>query len=116
MPSKPSYRAFAKLYITAANDSGEEALGSGVMALLRGVEQAGSLNRAAKEMEMAYSKAWKLVKRAEEHMGFALIEREGARGSKLTSEGVRLLQSFEAVSRKLSDYADELLQQELSRR
>ena len=38
--------------------------GKGTASLLRGVEKHGSLNKAAKELRMAYSKAWRLVKEA----------------------------------------------------
>lgn len=61
--------------------------GKGVAGLLAGVEQHSSLSQAAKNMGMAYSKAWKIIKTTEEHLGEALIERLGARGSKLTEKG-----------------------------
>lgn len=115
MSTKPTYRAFAKLYLAPLDGSDEDALGNGLAALLRGVEQTGSLNRAAKEMHMAYSKAWKLMNSAEEHLGVQLIQRDGARGSTLTEEGARILHSFDAVSQQLNDYANELLQRELSK-
>lgn len=44
--------------------------------LLREVERTGSLQKAAKNMNMAYSKAWKMLKGAEKEWGFALTDRE----------------------------------------
>jgi len=61
--------------------------GKGVAGLLTEIEKCSSLNQAAKNMGMAYSKAWKKMKETEKHLGFPLIERLGARGSKLTEEG-----------------------------
>ena len=40
----------------------EKAFGPGMVMLLREVERTGSLQKAAKNMNMAYSKAWKMLK------------------------------------------------------
>ena len=40
----------------------EKAFGPGMVMLLREVERTGSLQKAAKAMNMAYSKAWKMLK------------------------------------------------------
>ena len=108
------YKAFAKLFIAPADGDPESSFGGGLIALLRGVQETGSLNRAAKDMHMAYSKAWKLMNSAEEQFGVKLIERDGARGSNLTEEGVRLVAAFNAVNQELTEYATRRLQEELS--
>ena len=54
----------------------EKAFGPGMVMLLREVERTGSLQKAAKNMNMAYSKAWKMLKGAEKEWGFALTDRE----------------------------------------
>ena len=48
----------------------EKAFGPGMVALLRAVEKTGSLQRAARSMNMAYSKAWKMLRVAEKEWGF----------------------------------------------
>ena len=48
------------------NENGEKFFGEGPCRLLRLVEETGSLRCAAATMEMAYSKALKLVKQAED--------------------------------------------------
>ena len=53
-----------------------KAFGPGMSALLRGVEETGSLQGAAQGMNMAYSKAWKMLKESEKAWGFPLTERE----------------------------------------
>ena len=40
--------------------------GPGVAMLIEGVKRTGSLSSAAKEIGMAYSKAWRIIKRSEE--------------------------------------------------
>ncbi len=61
--------------------------GRGIAQLLDGIDRFGSLNMAAKEMEMAYSKAWRIIRQAEEEFGLQLITRDGAHGSSLTEKG-----------------------------
>lgn len=56
--------ASVKLFLRT-NDSGQATgLGLGVVELCQRVERLGSLNRAAQDMGMAYSKAWRIVKNA----------------------------------------------------
>ena len=83
---------------------GRPAVGLETFELLRRVESTGSLKRAASDMGMAYSKAWQSVRRAEETLGFALLDRQtggrGGGGSTLSAEGKWLVGAF-------GDLADE---------
>ena len=82
------------------DEMGEKFFGEGPCRLLHGVEETGSLRAAALSMGMAYTKALKLVRRAEEVLGFALTTRTaGGRdggGSSLTPEGKEWLQRYES--------------------
>jgi molybdate transport system regulatory protein len=93
-------------------DGGEPIFGSGICQLLVRVESTGSLRCAAAEMGMAYSKAWQVVRRAEEHLGFALIYRQvgGKRGggSTLSDDGKRLVASFGALTDEAGPLLDRL--------
>lgn len=81
--------------------------GKGTVSLLQGIVRHGSLNRAAKEMHMAYSKAWRLVKEAEGHVGVELLDRRGPHGSDLTPEGKKLLAVYDQMERELKAYAQQ---------
>lgn len=74
--------------------------GPGIAELLSGIECSGSLNQAAKDMNMAYSKAWKIIREVEEKLGFQLIERRGAHGSVLTVQGKKTLEAFFEMEQK----------------
>ena len=91
-------RAVTKIQFT--DDEGNKFFGEGPLRLLRCVERTGSLRAAAIEMEMAYSKAIRLLKQAEANLGFPLTTRStGGRdggGSVLTPEGKRWLRQYEA--------------------
>lgn len=91
-------KAVTRITFTDAN--GIRFFGEGPCHLLRTVEQTGSLRAAAMEMEMAYSKASKLLKQAEANLGFPLTTRstggKDGGGSVLTPEGKRWLRQYEA--------------------
>ena len=85
--------------ITFTDDNGIKFFGEGPCRLLRGIEKTGSLRAAAMEMEMAYSKASKLLKQAESTLGYPLTMRstggKDGGGSVLTPEGRQLLLQYE---------------------
>ncbi|MGI6721381.1 MAG: NTP transferase domain-containing protein [Anaerovoracaceae bacterium] len=76
---------------------------------LKKIEETGSMNRACKELEMAYSRGWKSVKYAESQLGFPLIEKQtGGRnggGSALTEEGLQYIAKYEKLRKRIEKYA-----------
>lgn len=95
--------AHARLTISDDAQSAPGAFGCGCATLLEGVAAEGSLNKAAKRMGMAYSKAWRIVREAEVHLGYELLARDGARGSSLTSEGERALHAYRTLQSEVDD-------------
>ena len=87
-------KASARLIVKSDNDELPGAFGLGCVLLLQGVDEERSLNRAAKRMGMAYSKAWRIIKEAEAQLGCELLDRDGARGSSLTDEGRRAMEAY----------------------
>ena len=60
---------------------GEKCFGPGMAQLLRKVQELHSLRAAAMSMNMAYSKAWTITKKAQEALGFPLLHSvTGGRG------------------------------------
>ena len=62
-----------KLYL--CNEEGQRFFGEGPYHLLRCIERCGSLRSVAQEMNMAYTKAFHLIRHAEEELGFPLTEK-----------------------------------------
>lgn len=89
--------------ITFWDENGEKFFGEGPARLLMGIEEHGSLRSAAISMDMAYTKALKLMKNAESALGFSLTTRTtGGRaggGSILTPEGKAWLSRYEAYTK-----------------
>ena len=96
------YRTTAKLVIQACDKDLPGVFGHGCVLLLQGIAREHSLNRAAKSMGMAYSKAWRIVNEAEGQLGCKLIERDGARGSTLTPAGERAIDVYETLQAEIN--------------
>ena len=95
-----------RVKLSIGSDETEAVFGRGVAMLCRGVRDDGSLNKAAKNMGMAYSKAWRIVKDTEAALGIQLLDRDGAHGSTLTEAGNKLLDAYVAIDAKLQEDAE----------
>ena len=85
-----------KTIIKFSNSDDHDSLGfgRGIVQLLEGVEEYGSINKATNAMGMAYSKAWRIINSIEAEFGVTLIERDGARGSALTNDARELIAHY----------------------
>ena len=106
MGQKSKLRSQTKIVIAASENKAGASFGKGVIILLRGVADTGSLNKAAKKQHMAYSKAWRMVKKVEDSLGFDLLERHGGAGSMLTEDGIRFLDLYEEFEKRVSEYSE----------
>ncbi len=97
-----------RIKVFAPEGDRKHAFGKGTALLMRGIEEHHSLNKAAKEMGMAYSKAWKSINATEEYLGFKLIERHAQHGSVLTEKGRRFLEIYEEAENKASQAASDV--------
>ncbi len=75
-----------------------KAFGEGPFQLLSIVVKKGSLLQAAKSLGMSYQKAWLIIHRCEERLGFSLLERKiggpSGGGSRLTVAGQHFLENY----------------------
>jgi len=73
-------------------------LGPGTLRLLLAVAEQGSLKAGARAIGLGYRTAWERLKKAEEGLGFALLERfsggEGGGGSSLTEDALDLVERY----------------------
>lgn len=83
--------------------------GKGVAELLRRIDESGSLSAAYKSMHMSSSKAWKILRRAEADLGFALVQSvsggKSGGGTVLTDEGRKLLVRYTAFNAEVQQAA-----------
>lgn len=105
--SLSSLQPHVKITIDLPGAESNSAFGPGIASLCRGVRDTGSLNAAAKGMGMAYSKAWRIVKDTEAALETQLLIRDGARGSTLTEEGLKLLSAYDELQAIVQKYGEE---------
>lgn len=90
----------------------QKCFGPGVAQLLRRVDELHSLRAAAISMSMAYSKAWTVVRNAEEGLGFKLLAStaggKNGGGAVLTDEARRMIGAYEEYCAKLQDFGARL--------
>jgi molybdate transport system regulatory protein len=88
-------------------DKNGKAFGDGPYELLRRVEKIKSLHRAANQMGMAYSKAWRLIQTLEERLGFPILERKAGGksggGSRVTPNAKELMEHYEEFRKDVED-------------
>ena len=102
----------AKVKLTLCKE--DRFFGPGVCELLERIRETGSIQAAAARMELSYTKAWKILNRAEQELGTSLINRmsggKNGGSSTLTPAGEEAVKDFREMERKLAAYADELLE------
>lgn len=88
-------------------DKNGKAFGDGPDELLRWVEKTKSLYQAARQMGMAYSKAWRLIQTLEERLGFPILERKAGGksggGSQVTPEAKNLMNDYGRFRKDVKD-------------
>lgn len=107
-----------KLTIRLYTDDNQRCFGPGIATLLERVREHRSLRAAASSMEMAYSKAWRIIRTAEEVFGCKMLRsttggRNGG-GAVLTPEAERLLAAYRAYQADVEDYARERFEEAFS--
>jgi molybdate transport system regulatory protein len=98
----------SKLWIEV---SGKPVFGRGRRFLLEAIDAHGSINRAAREVDISFRKAWAYIKAMEDRLGIKLVERQaGGRnggGALLTDEARDLLRKYEALEQGIQKIVDE---------
>ena len=90
---------------------GEPVFGRGRRFLLEAIDTHGSINQAAREVDISYRKAWSHIKSMEERLGIKLVERraggKNGGGAVLTVDAEDFLQKFIALEEGLKKLVDE---------
>ena len=94
----------------------EEFFDEDISKLLSEIKGCGSMNTACRNLNMAYSRGWKMIKKAEEMLGFALVTKQvgGSMGggTVLTEDGERILCSYERILKETVAFAKAIAKRE----
>lgn len=90
---------YPEIRVYLYDENHQKIFGEGPCALLHAIEATGSLKSAALSMNMAYTKALSILRRAESVLDFPLTHRsiggKGGGGSTLTPEAKEFLKKYE---------------------
>lgn len=104
-----------KLTIRLFTDDHQRCFGPGVATLLERVRERHSLRSAAASMEMAYSKAWRIIRTSEECLGCKLLSStiggQNGGGATLTPEAQQLLTAYRNYEEDITAYANRRFEQ-----
>ena len=96
--------------LALASEADEEFCGFGLLQLLDGIGRHGSIQQAARDMDLSYVKALKILNRLERELGETLLVRHkggAARGhTDLTPFARRFIRDFAELRRKVRKAAD----------
>ena len=88
----------------------EKFFGKGIAELLQLVDKYGTIQKACKSMDMSYSKAWKIINRLENELGFKVLETKagGKKGgeSYLTDDAKDLLNRFKKMIKEVEEVSE----------
>ncbi|MCP3954317.1 MAG: LysR family transcriptional regulator, partial [Desulfobacterales bacterium] len=68
--------------------------GKGRMEILETIERTGSINQTAKVLKMSYKTVWSKIKSTEKHLKISVVHSDKKTGTRLTSEGEKLVKMF----------------------
>jgi len=98
----------SKLWIEV---DGEPVFGRGRRFLLQAIDRYGSINQAAKEINISYRKAWGYIKAMEERLGIKLVARQAGGknggGALLTKEARVFLKNYKALEEGIREIVDQ---------
>ncbi len=96
-----------KIYISDKNS--QAFLGRGPVELLEKISESGSINKAASEMGMSYSKAHGLITVLEKKLGVKMLEKAAGGpkggGSRLTGRAKQLIKKYRSLEKDIKHYA-----------
>ncbi|MBI5570350.1 MAG: LysR family transcriptional regulator [Desulfomonile tiedjei] len=96
-------RVRSKIWIE--NDAGELVIGTGRLRILESILELGSMNKAARRLKQPFRAVWGKIKATEKRCGFKIVERTGD-GSRLTKEGLELLETYTRLRNRCKRYTD----------
>ncbi|HXX58404.1 MAG TPA: FmdE family protein [Thermodesulfovibrionales bacterium] len=90
---------------------GKPVFGRGRKYLLLAIDAYGSINRAAREINISYRKAWSYIKAMEERVGIKLVERraggKNGGGAALTDGAREFLRKYESLEEGIGEIVDQ---------
>lgn len=95
-----------KSKIWLENEEGKLIIGSGRIRILEAIREVGSMNKAAQKVGQPFRAVWGKIKATEERCGFPIVESDSG-GTRLTPEGLELLETFKRFRLQCDTYVNQ---------
>ena len=83
-------------------------IGKGRAEILENIEKTGSINQAAKVMQMSYKAVWSKIKTTEKHMNTCIVHTDRKEGSRLSEDGKELLEKYRLLKSRCMSADDKI--------
>jgi molybdate transport system regulatory protein len=83
-------------------------IGEGRARILEHIEKTGSMNQAAKMMQMSYKAVWSKIKATEKHMNACIVHTDRKEGSRLSKTGKALLAKYQLMKAQCMSADDQI--------
>jgi molybdate transport system regulatory protein len=104
---KSNYKVTGSLWIEC---NGERFFGPGRVELLERIEETGSINKAAKQMNMSYKKAWEMINalNSQASKPFVITQTGGEKGggSTITTEARQLITYHHQLRQRFMEFLE----------
>jgi len=91
--------------------NGKPVFGPGRKLLLEAIDRQGSINKAAKEINISYKKAWSYINAMEERLGICLVERhvggKNGGGANLTDEAKEFIKKYTLMGKGIKEIVND---------
>jgi molybdate transport system regulatory protein len=105
-------RPVLKIFFATPGGHGKPFCGPGMIRLLEEIHETGNVRKACQNMEMSYSKGWKLLNSLEVCLMYPLTERQqggkGGGNARLTEDGLAFLNKYRAFEAECQKTVGEL--------
>ncbi len=89
---------------------GELVFGTGKLIILKAIAETGSINQAAKKLNMSYRHAWSYIRSVEKRIGRPLLVKvkggKSGGGAMLTVYAKNLIEKFEKLEEEVKDFTN----------
>ena len=93
-------------------------LGEGRVQLLKSIQRTKSLSKSAKEIGISYKKAWSLIDAVNKNAKEPIVQKStggsGGGGTIVTSYGLKMIDSFEAINKNCWAYLNKQITKHLN--
>ena len=100
------------------NKNGQTYLGEGRVALMKAIQEHGSINSACKSMNMSYKKAWRLIESvnslSEEPLVIRTTGGSGGGGTIVTKAGQDAIELYERINERCKKFLENELESSAS--